>query len=121
MGVVKKVCCVGAGYVGGPTCVILAKNNPNVQVHVVDINAKRIAAWNTDKLPIYEPQLLENVQVRGSVAMPPPRVPCVVGGGWAGTPVTVIAGIFSRKGICHPIVAYGCTLWRQRSRLTKRC
>lgn len=63
MGVVKKVCCVGAGYVGGPTCVILAKNNPNVQVHVVDINAKRIAAWNTDKLPIYEPQLLENVQL----------------------------------------------------------
>lgn len=59
---ITKVCCVGAGYVGGPTCVVLAKHNPDVTVTVVDLNQKRIDAWNTDKLPIYEPKLLENVQ-----------------------------------------------------------
>lgn len=59
---IKNVCCVGAGYVGGPTCVILAKHNPDVTVNVVDINAKRIAAWNSEKLPIFEPNLFENVE-----------------------------------------------------------
>ena len=57
-----KICCIGAGYVGGPTMAMIAKQCPDVQVNVVDINEKRIAAWQTDDLPIYEPGLLEVVQ-----------------------------------------------------------
>ena len=57
-----KICCIGAGYVGGPTMAMIAKKCPDVQVMVVDINEKRIAAWQTDDLPIYEPGLLEVVQ-----------------------------------------------------------
>ncbi len=57
-----KICCIGAGYVGGPTMAMIAKQCPHVQVNVVDINEKRIEAWKTDELPIYEPGLLEVVQ-----------------------------------------------------------
>ena len=57
-----KICCIGAGYVGGPTMAMIAKKCPDVEVNVVDINADRIAAWQTDDLPIYEPGLLEVVQ-----------------------------------------------------------
>lgn len=59
---ITKVCGIGAGYVGGPTCVIMALHNPDVQVTVVDINAERIAAWNSDSLPIYEPGLDDKVR-----------------------------------------------------------
>eukprot|EP00049_Salpingoeca_infusionum_P023437 m.12116 g.12116 ORF g.12116 m.12116 type:complete len:464 (+) comp5803_c0_seq1:632-2023(+) len=53
-----NICCIGAGYVGGPTCAVIAlKGGENVKVTVVDINAERIAAWNSDELPIYEPGL----------------------------------------------------------------
>merc|ERR1719261_2207658 len=64
---VTKICCIGAGYVGGPTCSVMAlKGGEHVQVTVVDINATRIAAWNSDELPIYEPGLDEIVkQCRG--------------------------------------------------------
>ncbi|HEY5654070.1 MAG TPA: UDP-glucose 6-dehydrogenase [Pontiella sp.] len=58
-----KICCIGAGYVGGPTMAMIAKKCPDIQVTVVDINEARIAAWQTDNLPIYEPGLLEVVQV----------------------------------------------------------
>lgn len=51
---VSKICCIGAGYVGGPTCSIIALMCPEVQVTVVDISEERIAQWNSDKLPIYE-------------------------------------------------------------------
>ncbi len=57
-----KICCIGAGYVGGPTMAMIAKKCPDVQVTVVDINEKRIAAWQSDTLPIYEPGLDEVVQ-----------------------------------------------------------
>ena len=57
-----KICCIGAGYVGGPTMAMIAKQCPDVQVTVVDINEKRIAAWQTDDLPIYEPGLDEVVK-----------------------------------------------------------
>jgi UDPglucose 6-dehydrogenase len=57
-----KILCIGAGYVGGPTMAMIAKNNPGVEVHVVDINQARIDAWNSDNLPIYEPGLAEVVQ-----------------------------------------------------------
>jgi UDPglucose 6-dehydrogenase len=57
----NKVCCIGAGYVGGPTMATIAKKCPHVQVTIVDLNAQRIAAWNSDQLPIYEPGLNEIV------------------------------------------------------------
>ena len=57
---IKNICCIGAGYVGGPTMAVIAKNCPEVQVTVVDINPERIANWNDENLlnlPIYEPGL----------------------------------------------------------------
>jgi UDPglucose 6-dehydrogenase len=61
-----KICCIGAGYVGGPTMAMIALKAPGIQVTVVDLNAARIAAWNSDTLPVYEPGLDEVVrQVRG--------------------------------------------------------
>jgi len=57
-----KICCIGAGYVGGPTMAVTARQCPDVQVTVVDLNADRIAAWNSDNLPVYEPGLDEIVQ-----------------------------------------------------------
>ena len=52
-----KICCIGAGYVGGPTMAMIAHRAPDIRVTVVDMNAGRIAAWNSDALPIYEPGL----------------------------------------------------------------
>ncbi len=66
---IKKICCIGAGYVGGPTMAVIAQKCPDIEVTVVDINARRIEAWNDDdlnKLPIYEPGLKEVVaEARG--------------------------------------------------------
>lgn len=64
--VVKQICCIGAGYVGGPTMAMIAYKCPDITVTVVDINERQIAAWNSDDLPIYEPGLDEIVKsVRG--------------------------------------------------------
>ena len=49
-----RVCCIGAGYVGGPTCSVIAWKCPVVDVTVVDMNQDRINQWNSDSLPIYE-------------------------------------------------------------------
>ncbi|MGG5599549.1 UDP-glucose 6-dehydrogenase [Myroides sp. C8-3] len=57
---ITKICCVGAGYVGGPTMAVIAQKNPHIQITVVDMNEARIQAWNNtdlDQLPIYEPGL----------------------------------------------------------------
>lgn len=66
---IKKIACIGAGYVGGPTMAVIAQKNPEIQVTVVDLNANRIANWNHEdlsKLPIYEPGLAEVVaEARG--------------------------------------------------------
>ena len=62
---IKNICCIGAGYVGGPTMAVIAQKNPDITVTVVDINEKRIAAWNSnnfDELPIYEPGLSDVVK-----------------------------------------------------------
>lgn len=62
---ISKICCIGAGYVGGPTMAVIAFKNPHIQVTVVDINQKRINAWNdsdVSKLPVYEPGLPEIVE-----------------------------------------------------------
>ena len=57
---IKSICCIGAGYVGGPTMAVIAQKNPDIKVTVVDLNAQRITDWNAadlNKLPIYEPGL----------------------------------------------------------------
>lgn len=61
---IKNICCIGAGYVGGPTMAVIAHKCPDINVHVVDLNEQRIADWNNEdlsKLPIYEPGLDEIV------------------------------------------------------------
>ena len=65
---IKNICCIGAGYVGGPTMSVIAKYCPDITVNVVDINKDRINNWNGDfdKLPIFEPGLSKIVSnVRG--------------------------------------------------------
>lgn len=59
---ISRICCLGAGYVGGPTCCIIAQQCPHIQVTVVDKSEERIAAWNSCNLPIYEPGLAEVVE-----------------------------------------------------------
>ena len=57
---VRSICCIGAGYVGGPTMAVIADRCPHIQVTVVDLNTARIAAWNDEdlsRLPVYEPGL----------------------------------------------------------------
>ena len=58
----KKLLCIGAGYVGGPTMAMIAHKCPQYKVTVVDVMPDKIAAWQTDDLPIYEPGLLELVK-----------------------------------------------------------
>ncbi len=66
---ITNICCIGAGYVGGPTMAIIAKQCPEIKVTVVDLNVARIAAWNDedmDNMPVYEPGLSEVVaEARG--------------------------------------------------------
>ena len=66
---IKNICCIGAGYVGGPTMSIIAQKCPGIKVTVVDLNEQRIAAWNdsnVNNIPIYEPGLSEVVaEARG--------------------------------------------------------
>jgi UDPglucose 6-dehydrogenase len=57
-----KICCIGAGYVGGPTMAVIAQKAPDIQVTVVDMSEARIGAWNSGTLPIYEPGLDEVVR-----------------------------------------------------------
>ncbi|MGX7668075.1 UDP-glucose 6-dehydrogenase [Flavobacterium pedocola] len=57
---IKNICCIGAGYVGGPTMAVIAQKCPDIKVVVVDLNEKRIAAWNDanlENIPVYEPGL----------------------------------------------------------------
>jgi UDPglucose 6-dehydrogenase len=61
---IKNICCIGAGYVGGPTMAVIAQKCPEINITVVDINENRIAAWNDEdvkNIPIYEPGLSEIV------------------------------------------------------------
>ncbi len=57
---IQRICCIGAGYVGGPTMAVIADRCPEIQVTVVDINQSRIDAWkdpDLTRLPVYEPGL----------------------------------------------------------------
>ena len=61
-----NILCIGAGYVGGSTMPVIASHCPEHRFVVVDINEARIAAWQSDQPPIYEPGLDEIVhQTRG--------------------------------------------------------
>lgn len=63
---VEKICCIGAGYVGGPTCSVIALKCPGIKVTVVDKSEDRIRKWNSNDLPIYEPGLEDIIkQCRG--------------------------------------------------------
>ncbi len=62
---IKNICCIGAGYVGGPTMAVIAQKCPKVKVTVVDINEQRIQLWNdsdVNNIPVYEPGLSEIVK-----------------------------------------------------------
>ncbi|MGB7843866.1 MAG: UDP-glucose 6-dehydrogenase [Salinimicrobium sp.] len=62
---IKNICCIGAGYVGGPTMAVIAQKCPDIKVTVVDINKTRINLWNdpdVEKIPVYEPGLSEVVK-----------------------------------------------------------
>lgn len=58
---IKKICCIGAGYVGGPTCSVIAHMCPEIKVTVVDVNEARINAWNSNTLPIYEVNIFNSM------------------------------------------------------------
>lgn len=61
---IKNICCIGAGYVGGPTMAVIAHKCPDIKVTIVDLNAERIAAWNDEdvnNIPVYEPGLSDIV------------------------------------------------------------
>jgi UDPglucose 6-dehydrogenase len=59
---ILNIACIGAGYVGGPTMAVIADRCPDLSVTVIDLNEARIAAWNSDTLPVYEPGLDEVVR-----------------------------------------------------------
>ena len=57
---IKKICCIGAGYVGTPTMAVIALKSPNLEITVVDSNKSRIDAWNSSNsydFPVKEPGL----------------------------------------------------------------
>ena len=63
---IKNICCIGAGYVGGPTMSIIAHKNPHIIVNIVDINSSKIAAWNSknlENLPVFEPGLSKVINI----------------------------------------------------------
>lgn len=59
---VKRICCIGAGYVGGPTMAVIALKCPNIDVYVVDSDAGKIDKWNSDAIPIFEPHLCDIIR-----------------------------------------------------------
>ena len=64
---INNICCIGAGYVGGPTMAVIADKCHHLTINVVDINKQRIDDWNNDdlnKLPIFEPGLMQIIKRR---------------------------------------------------------
>ena len=62
---IKQICCIGAGYVGGPTMAVIALKCPDLKITVVDINEEKIDMWNSEdlnNLPVYEPGLSEIIE-----------------------------------------------------------
>ena len=88
---IQRICCIGAGYVGGPTMAVIADRCPQVQVTVVDLNQARIDAWNDPdltRLPVYEPGLDAVVgRARGATsAFPRPWKPRLRRPTWCSSP-----------------------------------
>ncbi|KAI1262505.1 UDP-glucose/GDP-mannose dehydrogenase family, NAD binding domain-containing protein [Xylariaceae sp. FL1019] len=61
---ITKICCIGGGFVGGPTAIVIANRCPHIYVTVVDRDVGRITAWQSNELPISEPDLLDVLKVR---------------------------------------------------------
>ena len=61
---IKNICCIGAGFVGGPTMAVIALKCPEIKITVVDKNHNRINQWNgdIDNLPVYEPGLMHLIE-----------------------------------------------------------
>ncbi len=62
---INSICCIGAGYVGGPTMAVIADNCPNIKITIVDLNEERIKLWNSadlTKIPVFEPGLKEIIK-----------------------------------------------------------
>jgi len=62
---INSICCIGAGYVGGPTMAVIAKNCPNIKITVVDLNEERINLWNDSdisNIPVFEPGLQDIIK-----------------------------------------------------------
>ena len=62
---ISNICCIGAGYVGGPTMAVIALKCPEINVTVVDKNEDKIKAWNSNdynEIPVFEPGLKEIIQ-----------------------------------------------------------
>ncbi|KAL8802481.1 MAG: hypothetical protein Q9182_003789 [Xanthomendoza sp. 2 TL-2023] len=70
---VKKITCMGSGFVGGPTSAVIAYNNSDIEVTVVDINPDRVVAWKSSSLPIYEPGLYDIVRAARDGVPPGPQ------------------------------------------------
>jgi len=70
---IKNICCIGAGYVGGPTMSVIADKCPHLTINVVDLNEERINLWNSDdltKIPVFEPGLQEIIKrVRNKICI----------------------------------------------------
>ncbi len=67
---INKICCIGAGYVGGPTMAVISDQCPEIEVNVVDLNVSRVAAWNSNdlsSLPVFEPGLADIISRRRGV------------------------------------------------------
>ena len=80
---IQNICCIGAGYVGGPTMAVIASHCTNIKVNVVDINENRISSWNNsdlNQLPVYEPGLKELIRQgdEKTKAKPVPVQPVVI-------------------------------------------
>ena len=63
---INRICCIGAGYVGGPTMAVIAHECPDLKISVIDKNTEKIKSWNTldlDNLPVYEPGLSKIIEV----------------------------------------------------------
>ena len=74
---IKNICCIGAGYVGGPTMAVIADKCPDIQVHVVDFNKDRINKWNDidiNNLPIFERSSEIVERCRGKISISPPTL-----------------------------------------------
>ncbi|KAF2498282.1 nucleotide sugar dehydrogenase [Lophium mytilinum] len=71
---VKNICCVGAGYVRGPTSAVIAFQNPDIRVTVMDLDEARMKKWNSKHLPVAEPGLIDFVRVSRENSTPNPNL-----------------------------------------------